>query len=165
MGTRFLLTKESPLPDAAKAVYLKAGTDDIRVTTKIDGLPQRMVRTPMFDRIERSGPFGMWLRAIEGGLAMKKRTGASWRELIAAARGMTSHGGLGFMQAMMAAAAPTLIQKAVDGDIEHGVMATGLVAGRIASLPACAELLAEIERDARARIAALAASRTHERAA
>ena len=166
MGTRFLLTRESPLPDAAKAVYLKAGTDDIRVTTKIDGLPQRMVRTRMFDRIERSGPLGMWLRAIEGGLAMKKRTGASWRELIAAARGMTSHGGLGFTQAMMAAAAPTLIQKAVvDGDIEHGVMATGLVAGRIESLPACADLLAEIERDARARIAALTAPRTHERAA
>jgi len=166
MGTRFLLTVESAPPEVAKNVYLKAGTDDIHVTTKIDGLPQRMVRTPMFDRIEKSGPIGMWLRAIEGGLAMKARTGASWGELIAAARGMTSHGGLSFMQAMLAAAAPTLIQKAVvDGDIEHGVMATGLVAGRITSLPTCAELLADIEREARARIAALTATVANERAA
>lgn len=166
MGTRFLLTAESAPPEIAKNVYLKAGTDDIQVTTKIDGLPQRMVRTPMFDRIEKSGPIGMWLRAIEGGLAMKARTGASWGELIAAARGMTSHGGLSFMQAMLAAAAPTLIQKAVvDGDIEHGVMATGLVAGRITSLPSCAELLADIEREARARIAALTATVANERAA
>ena len=166
MGTRFLLTAESAPPEIAKNVYLKAGTDDIHVTTKIDGLPQRMVRTPMFDRIEKSGPIGMWLRAIEGGLAMKARTGASWGELIAAARGMTSHGGLSFMQAMLAAAAPTLIQKAVvDGDIEHGVMATGLVAGRITSLPTCAELLADIEREARARIAALTATVANERAA
>lgn len=166
MGTRFLLTKESPPPENAKAVYLRAGTDDIHVTTRIDGLPQRMVRTQRLDRIERSGPLGMWLRAIEGGFAMKKRTGASWGEMIAAARGMTSHGGLSFMQAMMAAAAPTLIQKAVvDGDIEHGVMATGLVAGRIDSLPSCAELLADIEREARERIAALTSSTARERAA
>ncbi|MBN8848100.1 MULTISPECIES: nitronate monooxygenase [unclassified Sphingomonas] len=168
MGTRFLLTAESAPPEAAKNVYLKAGTDDIHVTTKIDGLPQRMVRTAMFDRIEKSGPLGMWLRAIEGGLAMKKRTGASWGELIAAARGMTSHGGLSFTQAMLAAAAPTLIQKAVvDGDVEHGVMATGLVGGRITTLPTCADLLADIEREARARIAALTATATaaNERAA
>ena len=34
-------------------------------------------------------------------------------------------------------------------------MASGQVAGRIADLPTVAELLAEIERDARSRIAAL----------
>ena len=35
-------------------------------------------------------------------------------------------------------------------------MATGLVAGRLTNLPSCAELLNQIERDARARIAAIA---------
>ncbi|PTD19963.1 NAD(P)H-dependent flavin oxidoreductase [Sphingomonas fennica] len=156
MGTRFLMTQESPLPQKAKDVYLKAGTDDIIVSKKIDGLPQRMVRTPLFDKIERSGTIGMWLRAMEGGLEMKKRTGASWGEMIAAAKGMTSHGGLSFMQAMLAAAAPTLIQKAVvEGDIENGLLATGVVGGRIDKLPTCAELIASIESEARARIAAL----------
>ena len=115
-----------------------------------------MVRTPLFDKIERSGTIGMWLRAMEGGLEMKKRTGASWGEMIAAAKGMTSHGGLSFMQAMLAAAAPTLIQKAVvEGDIENGLLATGVVGGRITKLPTCAELIAEIEAEARAHIAAL----------
>ncbi|SNS27206.1 NAD(P)H-dependent flavin oxidoreductase YrpB, nitropropane dioxygenase family [Sphingomonas laterariae] len=156
MGTRFLMTQESPLPQKAKDVYLKAGTDDIIVTKKIDGLPQRMVRTPLFDKIESSGTIGMWLRAMEGGLEMKKRTGASWGEMIQAAKGMTSHGGLSFMQAMLAAAAPTLIQKAVvEGDIENGLLATGVVGGRINKLPTCAELIADIEREARAHIAAL----------
>ena len=156
MGSRFLMTQESPMPQRAKDVYVKAGTDDIIVTKKIDGLPQRMVRTPLFDKIESSGTIGMWLRAIEGGLEMKKRTGASWGEMIAAAKGMTSHGGLSFMHAMLAAAAPTLIQKAVvEGDIEHGLLATGVVTGRIKSLPTCAELIASIETEARARIAAL----------
>lgn len=156
MGTRFLMTRESPVSDVAKQVYVRAGTDDILVTKKIDGLPQRMVRTPLLNRIEGSGRLAMWLRAIEGGLAMKRRTGTTWLELIQAARAMSGHGGGTLMEAMMAAAAPTLIQKAVvDGDVARGLLATGLVAGRIDTLPSCAELLDGIEREARERIAAL----------
>lgn len=156
MGTRFLLTRESPVPDVAKGAYLKAGTDQIVVTTKLDGIPQRMVRTPMLDRIERSGPWGMWCRAFEAGRAMKRQTGASWMDFIKSARGMTAHGAMPLKQAMMAATMPMLIQKAVvEGDIENGVMATGVVGGRIAEVPTCAELLARIEAEARARLNAL----------
>ena len=43
----------------------------------------------------------------------------------------------------------------VEGDAENGLMATGLVAGRLGSLPTCAELLSDIETQARAHIAAL----------
>jgi len=156
MGTRFLLTRESPVPDVAKAAYLKAGTDQILVTTRLDGIPQRMVRTPLLDRIEKSGPIGMWMRAFEAGRAMKRQTGASWLDFIRAARGMTGHGDVPLRQAMMAATMPMLIQKAVvEGDIEHGVMATGVVGGRIADVPTCSELIDRIMAEARARLAAL----------
>ena len=88
---------------------------------------------------------------------MKKQTGASWGDLIRTARGMTTHGAMSLPEAMMAAAAPMLLQKAVvEGDAENGLMATGLVAGRLDNLPSCAELLAEIEKDARDRIASFA---------
>lgn len=98
----------------------------------------------------------MWLRALESGLAMKRQTGASWPELIRAAQGMRTHGGLTFAQAMMAAAAPMMIQKAVvAGDPDHGVMATGLVGGRIDDLPTCAELVDRIIHEARDRFTAL----------
>lgn len=157
MGTRFLLTKESPAPDNAKAAYLKAGTDGIVLTTKIDGMPQRMVRTSRVDRIEASGKLGMWFRALEAGRDMKRQTGASWLTMIRAARGMTSHGDMPLAQAMLSAAAPMLIQKAiVDGDIETGVMATGVVGGRIADVPSCQELVDRIMAEARARLDALA---------
>ena len=157
MGTRFLLTKESPAPDNAKAAYLRAGTDGIVLTTKIDGMPQRMVRTPLVDRIESSGRFGMWLRALEAGAEMKRQTGATWLEMIRAARGMTAHGEMPLAQAMLSAAAPMLIQKAiVHGDIEHGAMATGVVGGRISEIPSCQELVDRIMAEARARLAALA---------
>ncbi len=156
MGTRFLMTAESPVPPAPKAAYVKAGTGDIAVTTKVDGIPQRMILNPLLRRIERSGTLGMWKRAAEAGLEMKRQTGMSWGEVIAAARTMTSHGEMPLAQAMMAAAAPMLIQRAVvAGDAENGLMATGVVAGRLGDLPTCAELLASIEAEALARIAAL----------
>jgi len=158
MGTRFLLTQESPVPDVTKAAYLKATTDGIIVTTKLDGIPQRMIRTKQVDRIEKSGQFGMWLRAIEASLAMKKQTGASWISLIKSARGMTAHGAMPLKQAMMAATMPMLIQKAVvDGDVEHGMMATGVVGGRITEVPSCQQLVDRIVAEAHERLAALSA--------
>ncbi|MBZ9648305.1 nitronate monooxygenase [Sphingobium sp. 3R8] len=157
MGTRFLLTQESPVPDSAKAEYLKAGTDRIIVTTRLDGIPQRMIATKLMDQIEKSGTLGMWLRAIEASMAMKKQTGASWMGLIKSARGMTAHGAMPLKQAMMAATAPMLIQKAVvDGDIEHGVMATGVVGGRINEIPSCQQLVDRIVEEANGRLNALA---------
>jgi NAD(P)H-dependent flavin oxidoreductase YrpB (nitropropane dioxygenase family) len=159
MGTRFLLTQESPVPEAAKAAYIRAGTDDIVVTTKLDGIPQRMVRTRLMDRIEKSGALAMWLRAFESSRAMKRQSGATWLDLLRSARGMTAHGAMPLKQAIMAATMPMLIQKAVvEGDPDHGLMATGLVAGRLGDLPSCADLLGDIERDARARLAALSSS-------
>ncbi|MBC2650278.1 NAD(P)H-dependent flavin oxidoreductase [Novosphingobium aerophilum] len=158
MGTRFLLTRESPAPDKAKAAYLAAGTDGIVLTTKIDGMPQRMVRTPLVDRIEASGRLGMWLRAIEAGAEMKRQTGASWLQMIRSARGMTAHGEMPLAQAMLSAAAPMLIQKAiVEGDIVNGAMATGVVGGRITDLPTCQELVDRVVAEARGRLAALCA--------
>lgn len=157
MGTRFLLTKESPVPDVTKAAYLKARTDDIYVTTKLDGIPQRMVRTKAMDRIERSGALGKWLLAFESGLEMKKQTGMSWGDVIRYARSMTGQG-TPLTQAIMAANMPMLIQKAiVHGDLEHGVMATGVVGGRIAEIPSCQELVDRIVSEAHARLNALAA--------
>ena len=166
MGTRFLLTRESPVPDSAKAEYLKAGTDGIVVTTKLDGIPQRMVRTRLMDRIERSGRLGMWLRALEAGAQMKRQTGASWPQMIRSARAMTAHGAMPLRQAMMAATMPMLIQKAlVDGDIENGVMATGVVGGRISEIPSCQELVDRIVAEAHDRLAALGAPAEWTRAA
>lgn len=118
-----------------------------------------MVRSKLMDKIEKSGPIAMWLRAFEAGAQMKRQTGASWLELLRSAKGMTAHGAMPLQQAIMAATAPMLIQKAVvDGDIENGVMATGVVGGRITELPTCDELVSRIIADAEARLAALTAA-------
>lgn len=160
MGTRFLLTQESPVHEAAKAGYLKAGTDQIIVTTKLDGIPQRMVRTPLMDKIEKSGPLSKWVRAFEAGMIMKRQTGASFGDLIKSAKAMSGHGEQPLQQALMAATMPTLIQKAVvHGDTENGVMATGVVGGRIKEIPTCRELVDRTLAEALARMDAVAALR------
>lgn len=156
MGTRFLLTAESPVPDATAARYLAAGASDIVVTDKVDGIPQRMIRNATLARIERGGGLGRIGRAISSGLAMKRATGASFATLLKGARGMTGHGGLSLAQAMSAAAAPTLIQRAmVAGDPDRGLMATGQIAAGIDTRPTCKALVDGIVSEARARIVAL----------
>jgi NAD(P)H-dependent flavin oxidoreductase YrpB (nitropropane dioxygenase family) len=61
MGTRFLLTSDSPVPDAVKQVYLAAGLDGTVVTWRVDGSPLRVLRTTMVDRLEGEGPGGSGL--------------------------------------------------------------------------------------------------------
>jgi NAD(P)H-dependent flavin oxidoreductase YrpB (nitropropane dioxygenase family) len=156
MGTRFLMTTESPVPAGPKSAYVKAGTGDIVVSTKVDGIPQRMILNPLLRRIEKSGNIAMWARAVEAGMAMKRQTGMGWGDVVRAAKMMTSHGEMPLAQAVMAAAAPMMIQRAVvSGDAENGLMATGVVAGRLKDLPSCAELIADILREADERLAAM----------
>jgi NAD(P)H-dependent flavin oxidoreductase YrpB (nitropropane dioxygenase family) len=52
MGTRFLLTSDSPVPAAVKQLYLAAGLDGTVVTTRVDGVPHRMLRTTLVDHLE-----------------------------------------------------------------------------------------------------------------
>jgi hypothetical protein len=43
----------------------------------------------------------------------------------------------------------------IAGEPQRGLLATGLVAGRLADLPSCEELIQSIVRDARTRLAVL----------
>jgi len=156
MGSRFMMTSDSPVPQTVKRAYVEAGTQDILVTSTIDGIPQRMIRNPMLDQIESGGSLGRWRRGLLAGVAMKRETGASWAELLRSARQMTTHGDMRLPEALLAAAAPILLQKAVvAGDAIGGLMASGQVAGRLDDLPSCEELVGRIEKEARERIAAL----------
>ncbi len=158
MGTRFMMTSDSPVPAGPKTAYVKAGTADILVSTKVDGIPQRMILNPLLRRIEASGKMAMWLRAVEAGLEMKRQSGMGWADVLRTARSMTAHGEMPLAQAMMAAAAPMMIQRAVvSGDANNGLMATGMVAGRLADLPDCQQLIDSIMAEAEARLTALAA--------
>src|SRR5689334_24438651 len=46
MGTRFLLTSDSAVSEAVKREYLARTLTDTVVTTRVDGVPHRVLRTP-----------------------------------------------------------------------------------------------------------------------
>lgn len=157
MGTRFLMTKESPVPPQTKERYVKATIDDIFVTSKLDGLPQRMIRNAFTARLEKASGLSMWTNALSAAWRMKQLTGASMGDMIKSARGMMGHGSdTSFAQALMGATAPVFIQRAtVEGKPDEGVMATGQVAGRLTDLPSCEELIQRIIREAEERLMVL----------
>jgi len=149
MGTRFLLTQESTVPDAVKAFYLSKAVTDTVVTTKVDGVPHRVLRTDFVDHLERSaGAMSFW-RAFRNAAAFRKLTGTPWRAMIREGLAMRKSLELTWTQVLMAANTPMMLRAAmVDGDLRFGVMASGQVVGLIEDLPTVADLISRIVREA-----------------
>ena len=161
MGTRFLLTSDSPVPDAVKQVYLKAGLAGTVVTTRVDGVPHRVLRTSMVDQLEKGGRAGRLARAARNAAAFRGMSGMSWREMIRQGRAMRRGTGLSWGQVLMAANTPMLLRAAmVDGRPDLGLMSSGQVTGLIDDLPSCAELIEAIMREAEAGLDAMATLRS-----
>ncbi|MEX2294380.1 MAG: nitronate monooxygenase [Acidimicrobiales bacterium] len=149
MGTRFLLTAESHVPTNVKSEYTAASVFDTVVTTALDGAPQRVIRTEVVDRIERSPKLLRFPRAATAALRFRKETGTSLRDLVREGLAMRHNQDLSWSQVALAANAPMLIKATmVDGKPEVGILPTGQVTGVISELPTVAELLARIEADA-----------------
>ena len=160
MGTRFLLTSDSPVPDEVKRLYLDRGLDGTVVTTRVDGVPHRVLRTDLVDRLERSGRVRSLLGALANARRFKELTGLSWRTMLGDGRRLKHGRELSWSQVLMAANTPMLLRAAmVDGRPDLGLMSSGQVAGLIEDLPSCAELIERVMNDAEARLAALAAPR------
>lgn len=149
MGTRFLLTSESTVPDAVKARYLAATVRDVTVTTAVDGLPHRMLRTDLVDALERSGRARTLLQAVRRAAGYRKLSGTSWRRMLLDGRALRHGKDLTWSQVLLAANTPMLLKASmVDGRTDLGVMAAGQVAGVIDDLPSCGELVERIMKEA-----------------
>ena len=156
MGTRFMMSTDSPTPDATKAEYLKSEVTKIPVSTKLDGLPQRMVMNPTLEALENSSKLGMLVRAMQNGFKYKSQSGMSMTQTIKTAWSMASKTDMTLGQTMMAGNAPMIIQKAmVEGKPDEGVLPAGQVAGIINSLPSCHEIVSGIIKDAEHRLKAV----------
>ncbi|MBP2406366.1 Nitronate monooxygenase [Streptomyces netropsis] len=156
MGTRFLLTADSTVPAAVKAAYLAASVGDVTVTTKVDGLPHRMLRTPFVDALERSGRARSLLRAVRHAASFRAVSGLTWRRMVRDGLAMRHGRDLTWSQVLLAANTPMLLKAAmVDGRTDLGVMASGQVAGLVEDLPSCAELVERVMREAHETLAGL----------
>ena len=157
MGTRFLLTKESTVPDDVKARYVAAALTDTVVTRSIDGAPQRVIRTDLVDRLESRFRPGAAVQAVGNALRLRKLTDTSLRSLVKEGLAMKRNGELTWAQVAMAANAPMLTRATmVEGRLEAGILPTGQVTGLIDELPTVAELIDELVTEAVATLSSLA---------
>ncbi|MGH9095660.1 MAG: NAD(P)H-dependent flavin oxidoreductase [Acidimicrobiales bacterium] len=143
MGTRFLLTRESTVPDAVKARYLEAALTDTVVTRAIDGQPQRVIRTALVDRLERQRGVGALLAGARNALALRSLTDTSLPALVREGLAMKrTDRSMSWGQVAMAANAPMLTRAAmVEGRLDAGILPTGQVTGLVAELPTVADLV------------------------
>src|SRR4051794_8179783 len=149
MGTRFLLTSDSPVGAEVKQRYLAAPVTGTVVTTRIDGVRHRVLRTPFVDALERSGRLAALARSARHAAAFRRQTGFSWPALLRAGRAARHGRELSWAQTLMAANTPALLRiSMVEGRPESGVLPAGQVAGLLDDLPSCAELIDRIMKEA-----------------
>ena len=157
MGTRFLLTRESPVPGHVKQEYLRRGVTDTVVTTVLDGVPQRVLRTELADRLVGGGSLSRLARSVRHAAGFRKMSGASWPDLLREGVAMKRNHGLSWPAVIMAANTPMMLRASmVDGRTDLGTLASGQVAGVIDDLPSCAELIERIMAEADAVLTRLA---------
>ena len=158
MGTRFLLTSDSSVPQAVKDYYISKGVLDTVVSIQVDGVPHRVLRTELVDQLESSrGKFLALPRAGINALKFRKMTGAKLSDMMREGMAMKKSMDLSYSQMVMAANTPMLLKTSlVDGKTESGVMASGQVVGIIDDLPTCANLIDRIITEANAVLADLA---------
>lgn len=160
MGTRFLLTSDSTVPDAVKAKYLAATVKDVTVTRAVDGLPHRMLRTDLVNSLEAASRTRSFTQALRRAAGFRKLSGLTWPAMIRDGLAMKHGKNLSWSQVLLAANTPMLLRASmVEGRTDLGVMASGQVAGVIDDLPSCAELVERVMTEAERVLHGLAAAK------
>ena len=158
MGTRFLLTSDSTVPDAVKQRYLQSGLDGTVVSTRVDGMPHRVLRTGLVESLESGSRVRGFTAAVVNAGKFKKLSQMSWPALVRDGMAMRHGKELTWSQVLMAANTPMLLKAGlVDGNTDAGVLASGQVTGIIEDLPSCAELIERIVAEAVEHLRAAAA--------
>jgi len=149
MGTRFLMTRESPVPDSTIQRYVDAEVTDVILSTALDGMPQRMIENELLRELEHGGTLRRVVMAIRNAFALRRETGATISELIRSGFAMRKNEKLTNAQMILAANAPILARIAMsDGHPAKGYLPSGTVAGVIDDRPSCEALIAQIASEA-----------------
>ncbi len=142
MGTRFLLTSDSSVPEDIKRTYLEFGLDGTVVTTRADGVPHRLLRTDFVQNLESSNPIRSLVPTLARALKFRRMSGMTWPEFVKEGFSMKKNTGRSWGQMMLAANTPMLLKAGlVDGNTAAGMLSSGQVVGLINDLPSCEELV------------------------
>ena len=157
MGTRFLMTSDSGVPDVTLQRYLATrDAEKIQISYLVDGMPQRMIPNEYLAMLEKASPFKRLRMAVSLALQWKSQTGMTSSHALGVLwKGLREDAGSA-AQTVMAANAPMLLQRSmVDGKPAEGVMSAGQVAALIGKLDSCEQVISGIVAQACERRAAL----------
>lgn len=145
MGTRFLLTQESPVPASMKQRYLRTPINETVVTSQIDGHPHRVIRTEMVDDLQRQGALRDLITALRNARRFRQASRRNWPSVVRQGWSLRREHDYGLRQVVMAANAPMLCRAAmVDGREDIGVLSSGQVVGMIDDIPTCSQLIQRV---------------------
>lgn len=153
MGTRFLMTSDSGVPEATLARYLATrDAEKIQISHLVDGMPQRMIPNEYLAMLEKASPLKRLRIAVRLALQYKAETGMTMQHAWAVLWQALREDPGSVAQTVMAANAPMLLQRSmVDGQPAQGVMSAGQVAALIGRLDSCQQVIEGIVTQARAR--------------
>ena len=144
MGTRFILTQESPVHDNFKQLCLKATEQDTLYSSAFDGMPGRALKSVMAEKMLRGESFSL-LRAIPNALEIKGILKQNWWQFLGTAWKMMAGEGGDMIQMARLANGTIRHQKAIyEGDTKEGFMFVGQATGAIRDLPTVKELIDRI---------------------
>src|SRR5580765_2917677 len=104
MGTRFLLTADSAVPDSVKQFYLGKTVTETVVTTQVDGVPHRVLHTDLINELESThGRIWAFRRALRNAWEFRRMTGIPLRDMVREGLAMRKSMGLTWTQTLMAA--------------------------------------------------------------
>ena len=137
MGTRFSLTKESPVHDTTKRAQIQAGIEDTLYSDRFDGLWCRVLDTKSARTAIRKG---MNLpKAAVASFGIARDLKLSWPKMFI---GTMRQGTDTLIQlAHMATAFARIKAASENGDLEQGVHLSGQVQGLIHDVPSVAEVI------------------------
>jgi nitronate monooxygenase len=143
MGTRFLMTRDSGVPEATLARYLAVkDAEKIQISRLLDGMPQRMIPNEYLAMLAKASPLRRLWMALALALQWKQQTGMTQLHAARVLWQALREGPSALAQTVMAASAPMLLQRAMThGRPAEGVMSAGQVAALIDRLDSCEEVI------------------------
>jgi NAD(P)H-dependent flavin oxidoreductase YrpB (nitropropane dioxygenase family) len=152
MGTRFAMTRESPLHQQTKDAVIKQSVSDTLYSKNFDGIHCRVMKTPLSQKLMRR-PMGL-LTALFTSLGVARQLKVPLPKLLL---GTLVKGPAIMLQiAYFGAATPRFIKATEGGDLQAGVQMIGQVQGLIDDVPSVAELVQRVLAEARQCVARVA---------
>ncbi|MBV0931738.1 NAD(P)H-dependent flavin oxidoreductase [Marinobacterium weihaiense] len=160
MGTRFMMTTDSPTPAQTKARYLAVhDPQKIRVTRSVDGMRHRILENAFIKKLEAAGPLKKLFIALGSAYRWKRETGMTFGHMIKTFFKAIKEDPAQLSQVVMSTNQPVLLQRSmVDGVPDEGILSGGQVAASIDQLLSASDLIHGIAREADACLQRVCAS-------